>query len=165
MKKSKSLTITNVVFYGIGGQGVLKAAEVAAWAALFDGYQVKKTEVHGMAQRGGSVESHLRFGKKVYSPLVPWGAADVIVCLNPEEHQRLSDMLCPGGIDLIEEVKAAEPQFADKKIFLNSFVLGVLSRHLNIKEESWLKAIEFIFRGKHFAENLQYFRQGRETKK
>ena len=68
----------NILFCGTGGQGVLKAAEVCGWAAMFAGLHAKKSEVHGMAQRGGSVESHLRFGKKVFSPLIPKGRVDVL---------------------------------------------------------------------------------------
>jgi indolepyruvate ferredoxin oxidoreductase, beta subunit len=68
--KKQKLTV-NVLFCGVGGQGVLKSAEVLGWAALLEGHHAKKSEIHGMAQRGGSVESHLRFGKEVYSPLIP----------------------------------------------------------------------------------------------
>ena len=57
----------NILFCGTGGQGVLKAAEVCGWAAVYAGLHAKKSEVHGMAQRGGSVESHVRFGKEVIS--------------------------------------------------------------------------------------------------
>ena len=153
--------VTNIVFYGIGGQGVLKASEVCGWAALFDGYHVKKTEVHGMAQRGGSVESHLRFGKKVFSPLVPWGEVDFLVCVNTEEHARLKNMLRPGGVDLIPYVRKAETLLADKKIFVNTLVLGVLSHYLPLKESSWLRALEAIFSTKSLSENLEVFRQGR----
>ena len=70
----------NVLFCGTGGQGVLKAAEVLGVAAMLQGYKVKKSEVHGMAQRGGSVESHLIFGPAVYSPLIIPGQADFLVC-------------------------------------------------------------------------------------
>lgn len=153
--------MTNIVFYGIGGQGVLKASEVCGWAALYEGYHVKKTEVHGMAQRGGSVESHLRFGKKVYSPLVPWGEVDFLVCVNSEEHERLKDMLRPGGVDLILYVRKAEELLADKKIFLNTFILGVLSHYLSLKESSWTQALERIFSMKHLQENIAIFHQGR----
>ena len=72
---------TNILFYGIGGQGVLSAAEVCALAALNDGYHVKKSEVKGMAQRGGSVESYVRFGEHVISPLPEQGQVDILVCL------------------------------------------------------------------------------------
>lgn len=64
-KMLKSTTI-NILFCGIGGQGVLTASEICGQAAMFEGYHVKKSEVHGMAQRGGSVESHLRLEKKFF---------------------------------------------------------------------------------------------------
>ena len=76
----------NILFCGIGGQGVLKASEVCGLAAIYDGYNAKKSEVHGMSQRGGSVESHLRFGSEVYSPLIPEGSADFLVSFFKDEH-------------------------------------------------------------------------------
>jgi indolepyruvate ferredoxin oxidoreductase, beta subunit len=161
MKKDKT---TNIIFYGIGGQGVLKAAEVCAWAAHFEGYHVKKTEVHGMAQRGGSVESHIRFGKEVFSPMAPYKQIDYLVCLHPEEHERLKDMLKPGGVDLIHYTKEALNFLADKKIYINTFVLGVLSRYLPLKETSWIKALELIFSKKYFSENKEIFLQGRNRR-
>src|SRR5512143_3007592 len=92
----------NITFGGTGGQGILKAAEICGWAAMLAGYHVKKSEVHGMAQRGGSVESHVRFGKKVFSPIVQEGTADVLLCFHPEEHDRLKAFLKPDGRDLAE---------------------------------------------------------------
>ncbi len=61
-RQARKTGTVNILFCGTGGQGVLSAAEICGWAALFAGCHVKKSEVHGMAQRGGSVESHLRFG-------------------------------------------------------------------------------------------------------
>ena len=74
----------NILFCGTGGQGILTAAEVVALAAMYDGYHVKKSEVHGMAQRGGSVESHVRIGKKVFSPIIECGKADYLLSVFPE---------------------------------------------------------------------------------
>lgn len=68
--------ITNILVVGIGGQGVMTAAEMLARTALNQGYDVKKTEVAGMAQRGGVVSSHIRFGPKVYSPQIDAGDAE-----------------------------------------------------------------------------------------
>ena len=64
----------NILFSGVGGQGILLASELTAHAQLAAGFDVKKSEVHGMAQRGGSVEAHLRYGEKVYSPLIEPGS-------------------------------------------------------------------------------------------
>ena len=81
--KTFSLIIT-----GYGGQGVLTIAEILAKAATLEGYEVKQAELHGLAQRGGSLECHLRFGQKVFSPLVPKGEADLIISLELLEAQR-----------------------------------------------------------------------------
>ena len=68
--------VTNVVIAGLGGQGVVKASDILADAAFRAGLDVKKAEVHGMSQRGGSVASDVRFGARVLSPMVPAGAAE-----------------------------------------------------------------------------------------
>src|SRR5512136_972113 len=107
--------VYSVTFGGIGGQGILKASEIAGWAAMFEGYHVKKSEVHGMAQRGGSVESHLRFGKKVFSPLIPQGKADYLVCFDQAEGERLKNFLSPKGINLIQYLGKAQASLEDKR--------------------------------------------------
>ena len=127
MKNNETI---NILFCGIGGQGVLKASELCCLAALFDGYHVKKSEVHGMAQRGGSVESHVRFGRLVYSPLIPCGMVDYLLPLHRDEHEQLKHFLKPGGIDLLQWLEKAET--ADKK-YLNTYMVGVLSRFLPIR--------------------------------
>ncbi len=78
----------NVVIAGIGGQGVLTLAFVISSAALKEGYDVKTSELHGLAQRGGSVSSHVRFGRKIYSPLVRECEANLIIGLEPLETLR-----------------------------------------------------------------------------
>ena len=80
--------ITSVVLAGVGGQGILLASEIAAQAAMLAGFDVKTNEVHGMAQRGGSVIGQIRYGKKVYSPLVAKGTAKVLVALEQIEALR-----------------------------------------------------------------------------
>ncbi len=77
--------VTNVIIAGLGGQGVLKASDILAEAAFFAGLDVKKAEVHGMSQRGGSVTSDVRFGPRVLSPMVPPGEADFLVVLAEDE--------------------------------------------------------------------------------
>ncbi len=72
-------TVTNILLVGVGGQGILVASEIISEALMLAGFDVKKSEVHGMAQRGGSVVSHVRFGAKVYSPIIPEGEADILV--------------------------------------------------------------------------------------
>jgi indolepyruvate ferredoxin oxidoreductase beta subunit len=80
--------VTSVLLAGVGGQGVLLASEILAEAAAISGSDVKKSEVHGMAQRGGSVVSHLRFGPEVFSPLIPLGGADFLVSFEELETLR-----------------------------------------------------------------------------
>ncbi len=82
---SDVVTVVNVVFAGLGGQGVIKASDILADAAFRAGRDVKKAEVHGMSQRGGSVTSDVRFGREVLSPMVPRGEADFLVVLAASE--------------------------------------------------------------------------------
>jgi len=81
-------TTGNILFSGVGGQGILLASEVTAYALLSAGYDAKKSEVHGMAQRGGSVTAQLRYGKKVYSPLIEPGKADILISFELMETAR-----------------------------------------------------------------------------
>jgi indolepyruvate ferredoxin oxidoreductase beta subunit len=150
----------NILFCGIGGQGVLKASEICGWAAIFDGFHVKKSEVHGMAQRGGSVESHLRFGKKVFSPLITRGQVDYLVSFHHDEHDRMKNLLRHDGVDLIEYLNKAQGQIEDQRQ-LNTFLVGVLSALLPVKEQSWIKAIEKVFPEKILAQNKEVFLKGR----
>jgi len=75
----------NIVIVGTGGQGLITLLQIIAEAAVTEGYDVKTSELHGLSQRGGSVEVHIRFGKKIYSPLVPQGEADLILGLEMQE--------------------------------------------------------------------------------
>lgn len=75
----------NIVIVGIGGQGLITLTRILAQAALFEGYNVKTSELHGLSQRGGSVETSMRFGKKIYSPLIRRGGADLIIALETQE--------------------------------------------------------------------------------
>ena len=93
--------VTNVLLAGVGGQGVLLGREVLAEVAALAGFAVKKSEVHGMAQRGGSVVSHLRFGAEVFSPLISRGAADYLVSFERLETLRYLDFLHAGSVVLV----------------------------------------------------------------
>lgn len=160
----KDTKVTSILFCGIGGQGILKAAEICCLAAMYEGYHVKKSEVHGMAQRGGSVESHVRFGKKVYAPLIGQGQADILLSTDETERESYLDYLKPQSIDLLEYLKKGQAKI-NNVFYLNTFMLGVLSKKLNISEENWLKALKNILPGKALAENLEVFNQGRELVK
>ena len=100
---------TNILVAGIGGQGVMTAAEILAQTALSLGFDVKKTEVAGMAQRGGVVTSHVRFGEKVNSPAIPDGEADLVIGFEPAEAARWLDQLKPGGVVLVNQARQEPP--------------------------------------------------------
>jgi len=87
----------NIVIVGVGGQGVILASKIISNAAMEAGLDVKQSEVHGMSQRGGSVISHVRIGKKVYSPLVTEGEADVVLAFEKLEALRYSHWVKPDG--------------------------------------------------------------------
>jgi len=151
----------NGFFCGTGGQGVLKAAEICAVAAMREGFHVKKSEVHGMAQRGGAVESHGRFGAEVFSPLIPAGQADVLVGFDGAEAARLKSILKDGGKDVTPALAQAGSVITSS-LFINTFMLGVLSKFTPISETSWLAALHEVFAGKQEAENERVFRAARE---
>src|SRR4030042_6853466 len=151
--------IYNILFCGIGGQGVLTASEICGYAAIFDGYNVKKSEVHGMAQRGGSVESHLRFGEIVFSPLIPEGNVDYLVPFYKDEHERMKHLLKKDGVDLVSNLIEAENKISDVKL-INTYLLGVLSKYLPLKVDNWIKAINSVFT-KMQDKNINIFLLGR----
>ena len=87
----------SILFAGVGGQGILLSSKLLTAALIASGYDVKMSEVHGMAQRGGSVTTQVRFGEKVHSPIIGKGDADVLVAFEPMEAARWLDHLKPGG--------------------------------------------------------------------
>jgi indolepyruvate ferredoxin oxidoreductase beta subunit len=92
---------TGIVMVGVGGQGILLATQITARAALASGHDVKTNEVHGMAQRGGSVVAQIRFGSRVFSPLVPEGSAQVLASLERIEALRFASFLSPEGLAVV----------------------------------------------------------------
>ncbi len=98
---------TNVLLVGVGGQGILTTSAILARSALKAGVNVVTAETHGMAQRGGSVEVHVRFGE-VDSPLIPYGSADIVVSLEPVEILRYTQYL-NGGTKIILNTRSIIP--------------------------------------------------------
>ena len=90
--------VKSVVIVGVGGQGTLLASRVLGAAMLNQGYDVKMSEVHGMSQRGGSVVTYVRYGDKVYSPVIEQGEADVILAFELLEAGRYLPWLKKGGV-------------------------------------------------------------------
>jgi len=102
----------NVFLAGVGGQGTLLASEVLCEAFLLAGFDVKKSEVHGMAQRGGAVTTHLRFGPKVFSPLIEPGGADLLIAFEKLEALRFAHYLRPGGAMVVNAQEIFPPSVA-----------------------------------------------------
>jgi indolepyruvate ferredoxin oxidoreductase beta subunit len=163
--------VTNILMVGVGGQGIVLASDILAEAALVQGFDVKKSEIHGMSQRGGSVFSHVRFGDRIHSPLIPEGRAHAVYSLETMELLRFADyaakeahavylteQILPSSVDVYPEgleQKIAE-RFGsvvrvDKKILiarldnpktLNIATLGALSNLVQIEPSAFTTAID-----------------------
>ncbi len=99
----------NMLLAGVGGQGILLASEIICKVMMTAGYDVKKSEVHGMAQRGGSVTSHVRYGKKVFSPIASKGDIDIMISFEKLETLRYLDYLKSDGMVIINDVELYPP--------------------------------------------------------
>jgi indolepyruvate ferredoxin oxidoreductase, beta subunit len=138
--------VTNIVVAGLGGQGVLTATDILADVAVSAGLDVKKSELHGMSQRGGSVSSDVRFGAKVFSPMVPEGEADYLVVISADQVSVNAAALRKDGVGvgvgvLIEPANVDEKKLRNKRS-INVALLGALSRHLPFSDEQWIAAIK-----------------------
>ena len=101
--------VYNVLIVGVGGQGIILASDVLGRVAAAYGYEVKKNEIHGMAQRGGSVSSHVRFGKRVSSPIIKTGEADVLLSFEQLETLRYFPFLSEKGKVIVNDHKILPP--------------------------------------------------------
>ena len=101
--------ITNILLVGVGGQGILLASEILSETFMLAGYDVKKSEIHGMSQRGGSVVSHVRFGREVFSPIVPEGEGDILFGFELMETSRYLCLLKPGGAVVVNDLRIPPP--------------------------------------------------------
>ena len=124
----------NIFLSGVGGQGTILASNILGQVLLNAGYDVKKAEVHGMAQRGGDVTTHFRFGEKVYSPLIKQGDVDYLVSFELLEALRYMNWVKPEG-----------------KVILNNF--SILPPAVNLGKMEYPKDVEKTFK-KHFKENV-----------
>ena len=167
----------DIILAGVGGQGILSIAFVIDSAALEDGLRLKQAEVHGMAQRGGAVTSHLRLSRKpIFSDLVPKGRADLILSVEPLEALRYLEYLAPGGKVIsssapyknipdypeVGSVLAKLREFPSSVVIdseklakeagssraQNIVMLGAASPFLIIKEESLRKYVEVLFKAR-----------------
>ena len=183
--------IKNILMVGVGGQGIITASDILSEAALLDGHDVKKSEIHGMSQRGGSVFSHIRYGEKVYSPTIKLGEADVLLSLEIVETLRWLAYAGKSTKLIVSETKI-QPQTVkeypegiieslqmnfkdfylvnpieintkngDHKV-LNTTLLGILSKLIDISDTSWEKAMEMLVPKGTYESNLKAFRLGKE---
>ncbi len=155
--------VTNVIIAGLGGQGAIKASDILAEVAFAAGLDVKKSEIHGMSQRGGSVSSEVRFGTEVLSPMVPPGEADYLIVLDPGEVEVNRSNLRAGGV-LIHPGLVRESDLSNKRS-LNVALLGVLSAYLPFDKSLWVEAIRANLAEKLHEANLQAFEVGRSAAK
>lgn len=186
--------ITNVLVVGVGGQGVILASDILSEVAMRSGLDVKKSEVHGMAQRGGIVTSHVRFGKKVNSPLIPKGRVHVLLSFELAEATRWMGFLSPDGKAIVNVQKVVPPivstglarypedaeqilrtwvkepilinalEMAEKlgnPRLVNTILLGVTSKILELQEAIWKKVIEQRVPRAFKELNLKAFEMGR----
>ncbi|MBD3268236.1 pyruvate ferredoxin oxidoreductase, partial [bacterium] len=130
---------TNIVFAGLGGQGVLKASDIFGEVVFNAGFDVKKAEIHGMSQRGGSVTSDVRYGEKVFSPMIPAGEADYLVILNDTQIENNKHLLKKGGVMIVPDNIPLDRLKNTKS--LNVALLGLLSKYIKLDEKTWLAAI------------------------
>ena len=153
--------VTNVMFAGIGGQGIIRASDMLTEAAFRMGCDVKKSELHGMSQRGGSVSSDVRFGEKVASPMIPAGEADYMIAVSADQIEVCAAFLNEKTViirdeDIPEEYRASR--------MMNIAMLGVLNRYLAFPEELWIDLIRENFSGTVAEENITAFRRAFEVK-
>ena len=153
------MKVKNIVIAGLGGQGVLKASDILADAAFRAGFDVNKSELHGMSQRGGSVSSDVRYGTAVLSPMVPPGEADVLVVLEETQVEINRPTLRAGGVLIGPDL--LDPATLKNRKSLNVALLGAASTVLEIPQEHWLAALHANLAEKLHTLNEQSFAHGR----
>ena len=156
------MNVVNVIFAGLGGQGVLKGTDILGEVLFEKGFDVKKSEVHGMSQRGGSVSSEVRYGAKVFSPMIPRGEADYLIVLDETQVEVNIEKLKKGGI-LISPKDVPVDKLANPKA-LNIMLLGALSAYLkDIELDAFLGALKMFLPEKVYTMNEEAFLLGRNS--
>ena len=156
------MSVTNVIFAGLGGQGVLKGTDILGEVLFEKNFDVKKSEVHGMSQRGGSVSSEVRYGEKVFSPMIPHGEADYLIVLDETQVEVNISKLKKGGV-LISPKDVPADKLATPKA-LNIMLLGALSAYLqDIELDAFLNALKMFLPEKLYAMNEEAFLLGRNS--
>lgn len=126
--------VNNILLAGVGGQGILLASEVLSEVLLMAGLDVKKNEIHGMSQRGGSVVSHVRYGDKVYSSIIPEGEVDILFSFEMLETCRYLPLLRRNGQVIINNWKIAPPSVAlGKQVYPDNVAESIRERFPDTK--------------------------------
>ena len=152
--------VTNIKIAGRGGMGILTAAGILAEAAFLAGYDVKRSELHGMSQRGGSVSSDIRFGRKVFSPMIPDGETDYLLLMAEDQADVFRHALHMSG-EIISSMIFNSAGLPHKKS-LNIAMLGALSVKLDFQHETWLEALKKTFGQELIDINISAFNLGRK---
>lgn len=130
-KKNNMKKKFNIIISGTGGQGLITLLQIIAEAALIEGFDVKTSELHGLSQRGGSVETHLRFGKEIYSPLVAQGTADLILSLEISEALKMLSYASPKTVFVVNKNLISYPGgFEEKEIIQKIKNFGKRSKYI-----------------------------------
>lgn len=123
--------VTNILLSGVGGQGTILASDILCAVFHEVGYDVKKSEVHGMAQRGGDVTTHFRFGKKVYSPLIPYGEVDYLVSFELLEALRYINWVKEDGKVLLNRQEVYPPSVNLGKMKYPGDIVNTFKKYFN----------------------------------
>lgn len=124
--------VTNILMCGVGGQGVILASNIVSTAAILAKYEVKKSEVHGMSQRGGSVVTHVRYGESVSSPLISKGRADIMLAFEKLESLRYIDYMAEDGVAIVNEREMVPTTVSSGPFEYPDDIVEHLRRHLSV---------------------------------
>jgi indolepyruvate ferredoxin oxidoreductase beta subunit len=124
----------NILIVGVGGQGVILASNILTEVALMRGFDVKKNEAHGQSQRSGSVPSHIRYGKKVLSPIILPGEADIIMAFEELEALRWANYLKPGGKIIVNKQRIYPPSVTSGMDKYPEDVVSILRKKMDVME-------------------------------
>ncbi len=163
----------SIMIVGVGGQGSLLASRLLGSVLLDSGFDVKVSEVHGMSQRGGSVVTYVKYGDKVYSPIIEKGEADIVVSFEMLEAARSLPYLKKGGL-LVTSTQQIDPmpvitadalslaEQAGSAKASNVVLMGVLSKYMDFSAQLWQNALEKCVPAKFLEMNKTAFRLGAE---
>lgn len=126
--------VTSVLFVGVGGQGTILASKILTIGLIEHGYDVKMSEVHGMSQRGGSVSTQVRFGKKVYSPIIGEGSADILVSFEEMEAARYARFLKKGGKMVVNKTQIPSLPVLSGACQYPRGIIAELKKHVPVRD-------------------------------